>query len=119
MFKAPATQPAVTSEDFLNFMEDHVLGHIDVEIVADEEEVEEKDGGMDLISDSEPQLSSPALQHQQSYNQSQTSLATTSQYSSSAFSTSMNTDITNILDTKSVASERARMSKMLFPLTIQ
>ena len=107
MFKAPATQPVVTSEDFQNFMEDHVLGHIDVEIAADEEEVEEKDGGMDLKSDSEPELSSPSLQHQQSYNQSQTSLATSSQYSSSAFSTSMDTDITDILDTKSVASKKS------------
>ena len=107
VFKAPATQPVVTSEDFLNFMEDHVLGHIDVEIAADEEEVEEKDGGMDSKSDSEPELSSPSLQYQQSYNQSQTSLATSAQYSSSAFSTSMDTDITNILDTKSIASRKS------------
>ena len=106
VFKAPATQAPISSEDFLNFMEDHVLGHIDVDIAGDEEEAE-KDGGMDLKSDSEPELSSPSLQHQQSYNQSQTSLATTSQYSSSAFSTSMDTDITNILDKKSVASRKS------------
>ena len=88
-------------------MEDPVLGHIDVEIAADEEEVERKDESMDPKSDSESELPSPTFQNKQNYNQSQTSLATSSQYSSSAFSTSIDTGITNILDTKSVASRKS------------
>ena len=109
VFKAPATQSPITSEDFLNFMEDHVLGPIDVEIAADEEKVDEKDESMNPKSDSESELSSPTLQHQQIHNQSQISLGaySTSQYSSSAFSSSVDTDITNILDTKSVASRKS------------
>ena len=109
VFKPPSTQHVVSSEDFLNFMEDHVLGHIDVETAGEEEEAAEKEGDMDLRSDSEPELSSPSFQQQQSYNQSQSSLATNSstQYSSSAYSTSVNTDITNVLDTKSIASRKS------------